>query len=405
MRRIVDALYRVHQLISVITDLNTLLERIMEAGKNVARAEACSLLLHDPHTGELYFQVAQGERGDQQALKREVRLKVGEGIAGSAAHTRKSVNVEDVTTDPRFFRAADGITRFTTRSLLAVPMIERERLVGVIEFVNKIGGGAFSETDRHVVEMFSSLAATSIVNARLIEDNLRKERMAAIGQAVAGLAHHAKNIITGMGGSVELLDENLAKGNLDSLRRVWPVFKRSTVRLSDFVQDMLAFSKPREPIYEDCRLAALIDEVVKSYADFITRRKVRVEVLAEADVPMRVDTQGIYRCLQNLLANAVDAAPQDTGVISIRARNASKGCVMIEVADNGPGIPAQNRSKVFEPFFSTKGSQGTGLGLAVTHKIIREHRGEIVAEQAPEGGALFRILLPASETRRSCGEE
>ena len=200
-RRIVDALYRVHSLIAAITDRHALLERIMEESKRVANAEACSLLLYDAATQELYFQVAQGETGDQQALKQQVRLKLEQGIAGEAARLRKSISVPDAAADPRFYVAADAISGFRTRSILAVPLLDHDTLVGVVELLNKEGGGPFTEADLRVMEMFASLAASSIVNARLIEYNLRAERLAAIGEAVAGLSHYIKNLITGMSNS------------------------------------------------------------------------------------------------------------------------------------------------------------------------------------------------------------
>jgi len=394
MHHIVDTLYRVHRLVSFITDLDVLLERIMEEGKRVACAEACSLLLYDDRAGDLYFQIAQGESGDQQALKRSVRLKLSQGIAGAAAATRQSINVKDVDHDPRFYRTADEVSHFRTRSLLAVPMMDRDVLVGVIEVVNKVGGGAFTDTDLHVMEMFSSLAATSLVNARLIEQNLRAERMAAIGQAVAGLSHYTKNIITGMTGSTELIDDALRKNQIGPLHRVWPILKRSLNRISDFVQDMLAFSKPREPLYEACTLRNIIDDAVRTYTDLLTQKNIDVEVdYSNVTGSVEVDSQGLYRCLVNLITNAGEAVAPRTGKIWITARDSANNDLVIEVADNGPGVAPENRSRIFEPFFSTKGAQGTGLGLAVTHKIIREHHGEIAVEDRPGGGALFRIVL------------
>ena len=395
MRRIVDALYRVHRLISAVTDRDTLLERIMEEGKEVARAEACSLLLYDQASGQLYFQVAQGESGDQQALKRDVRLKLGQGIAGEAAAKRESINVENVDDDPRFFRFADRVTHFKTRSLLAVPLLDREDLVGVIEVVNKADGGAFTDTDLHVMEMFSSLAATSIANAHLIEENLRAARMAAIGQAIAGLSHYAKNIITSMTNSVDLIDQGLQTGDRSMVERVWPIFKRSNTRIADFVQDMLAFSKPRKPLIEACSLRGLIDDAARSVTGLQPDCDLAIEVDTDhAGDRAHLDTKGLFRCLLNLLGNAAEAVPAEGGRIIVRAVATPDNGLVIEVRDNGPGIPEENRDKVFEPFFSTKGSRGTGLGLSVTQKVIREHGGEITVGVAPEGGALFRITLP-----------
>ena len=186
LRRIVVALYRAHRLVSAITDLDVLLERILEESKQVAQAEACSLLLYDPDSEELYFQVALGESGDLQTLKREIRLKVGQGIAGAAAAARECVNVIDVGQDSRFYDFADQRSNFRTRNLLAVPLIDRDELVGVLEVVNKVGGAHFTGVDLHVMEMFSALTASALANARLIEKNLRAARLAALGQRDPG---------------------------------------------------------------------------------------------------------------------------------------------------------------------------------------------------------------------------
>ncbi len=395
LRRIVDVLYRVHRFISLITDLNTLLARIMEESKQVANAEACSLMLYDPSTEELYFEVALGESGDQEALKREIRLAKGEGIAGVAAGERQSVNVHDVRKDPRFFRFADETSRFETRSILAVPLVDRDELIGVIEVVNKVGGPHFTDTDLHVMEIFGGLVATSIANARLIEENLQAERLAALGQAVAGLAHYTKNIITGMSGSVDLIDQGLERSNTEFLERSWPILKRSTKRIANFVEDMLAFSKPRVPRREPTDIPALIEDVSQTFWAMLSRKKVELIVeTAEVSKPFDIDGRGLYRCLLNLVLNAAEAMPKEGGLIRIEARVAETDTLVIEVADNGPGIPERDHKRIFDPFFSTKGSQGTGLGLAVCQKIIAEHHGNITVGQSKEGGALFRIVIP-----------
>ncbi len=395
MRRIVDALYRVHHLISDITDLDTLLERIMDESKQLAHAEACSLMLYDPASDELFFQVALGESGDQQALKREIRLKLSQGIAGAAAASRQSINVHDTQSDERWDRSADQASHFKTRSLLAVPLLDKETLVGILEVVNKVGGGHFSTTDLHVMEIFASLAATAIANARLIEENLRAERLAAVGQAVAGLSHYTKNIIMGMSGSVDLIDQGLAGKDFAMLEKSWPIFKRCTKRISNFVEDMLAFSKPRQPAIQACDLTQILEEVTATFWGLLVRKQVALEVDTEKVVkPVYVDSQGLFRCLLNLLTNAADAVPGEGGKIIITGCTTGAGHLQIDVADNGPGIPEEDVSKIFDPFFSTKGSQGTGLGLAVTRKIIAEHGGHISVMRGPQGGALFRIVLP-----------
>ncbi|MBX7255577.1 MAG: GAF domain-containing protein [Candidatus Hydrogenedentes bacterium] len=409
LRRIVDALYRVHRFLVVITDLDVLLERIMEESKHVAQAEACSLLLYDSIAEELYFEVALGESGDQQALKRMVRLKLDQGIAGAAATSRQTINVPDVYSDPRFYGDADATSHFRTHSLLAVPLVDRDKLVGVLEVVNKIGGGPFTGIDSRIMEMFGGLVASAIANARLIEENLRAERLAAIGQAIAGLSHYTKNIITGMSGSVDLIDQGLERDNQELVKRSWPVFKRTTKRIANFVEDMLAFSKPRTPILETCLIGEIIDDAVQTFQETLVRKEVSLQVdYSQAPIPVQVEPQGIYRVLLNLMINSSEAVPKKDGILRIEARQSESGDLLLEVADNGPGVPDNLRRKIFEPFFSTKGTQGTGLGLAVTRKLIREHGGEIEIDSSPEGGALFRIRIPKTpkpRDERSHGKE
>lgn len=394
MRRVVDALYRVHGLVSNISDLDAVLESVMEMSKEVAQAEACSLLLFDEASEELYFHVVLGNTGVHKVLQ-TIRLKLGQGIAGLAAKTRESVNVEDAGNDPRVHKEADELSNFTTRSILAVPLVERDTLVGVLEVLNKIGGGPFNELDRLVMEMFTSQVATVILSARLIEENLRSERLVAIGQAVAGLSHYTKNILTGMNGSIEIIDLGMEEKKFDLMDKGWGVFKRSVARLSGVVEDMLAYSKSRKPVYKLCNLEELLEDVVLTYEATLKRRKMTLTLSTKGlDRPFYADGQGIHRSVLNLITNAADAIPKGVGRIEIIAEASEENSVTIEVSDNGPGVPEEMKSKIFDPFFSTKGSAGTGLGLAVTHKIVAEHGGEIEIDQNDEGGAVFRIRLP-----------
>ena len=394
--RILDALHRVHRLLGALTDLETLLSRIAEESRHVARAEASSVMLYEPASEELFFRVAIGESGDQDTLKRTVRLKLGQGIAGTTAQTRKSIVVHDAQQDGRFFAGADAAIQFKTRSLLAVPMIDRDTLVGVLEVVNKLGEETFSDLDVQVMEMFSALAATAVTNARLIEEKIRTERLALIGQAVTTLSHHTKNIVTGLSSSADLIDMGLKSGNIAVLNSGWPIFKRSTKRISNFVQDMLSFSKPRIPRREPCDPVTLIREAAETFSELFVKKQVELRMDTSGVTESAwLDAEALDRALLNLLINSAEAVPEGTGRIEISARTMQDGALEIIVSDNGMGIPEANRGKIFDPFFSTKGSQGTGLGLAVTRKIAEEHGGSVTVSDSPEGGALFRIVLPA----------
>jgi len=401
MKRTVEAMYRVHKFIGAITDLDTLLEYIAEESQQVAGAEASSIILFDPLQKDLYFHTAMGESGDPETLKRQIRLKLGEGIAGTAAESRKSINVEDAQEDARFSRAADDATNFYTRSLLAVPMLDRDQLVGVLEVVNKIDAPSFSPLDMRVMEMFSTLAATSISNARLVKEKIETERLAAIGQAVTGLSHYTKNIVSGLNSSAELIDAGLNQNNLDVLLKSWPVFKRSTKRITHFVQDMLSYSKPRAPYKEWIPLNPLLDEVLEAYAELFFRNHITVSVVGnDHDRLIYAEGQSLYRCLLNLVTNAADAVPADSGIIRLSIEEPARDVLQLTVEDNGPGVPEDVLPRIFDPFFSTKGAKGTGLGLAITRKIVEEHGGELTVNRSSLGGAAFCITLPMTKSER-----
>lgn len=402
MARAVEAMYRVHKLIRAITDLDALLEYISQESQRVAGAEASSIILYDPDVGDLYFHTALGDYSSSETLKREIRLKLGEGIAGVAAAERRSVVADNAQQDDRFFRSADRATNFTTRNVLAVPMVDHEELIGVLEVINKVGDGGFTLLDVRVMEMFSTLAATSISNARLVKDRIATERLAAIGQAVTGLSHYTKNIVSGMSSSAELIETGLRQGNLELLAKTWPVFRRSTQRISHCVQDMLSFSKPRKPCREPFSLRQLLDEAYESYAELFSKRGVEVTITC-ANVPDTIlaEPASLYRSLLNLLANAADAAPDTGGRIAVRATGLPSGILEIVVEDNGPGVPEALEERIFDPFFSTKGAKGTGLGLAITRKVVEEHGGQLQLRKSSLGGAAFHITLPAGAPERT----
>lgn len=395
MRGLLDAIYRVGALLNGVLSLDALLQTIIDESRRLADAEASSLLLHDESSGELYFHVALSEAGDTEALKKSLRLKSGEGIAGTAAATRTSIRVADAASDPRVYKAADALTRFTTRSLLAVPMVDGGRLVGVLEVLNKRCGRGFNDLDQRILEMFSGLAAIAITRARLIEENLRAAQLAAVGQAVAGISHHTKNILMALDASVELVDSGLAQKKEGLVREGWPVLKRSVGRLSHVVEDMLAFSKPRKPLREVCDVAALIRETVDAFHALMTKRAVTLTVdTAGLRRPAWADARGLHQAVLNLLTNAADAVPMAGGRIHVEAKHDLTWNLQISICDNGPGVPLGERQRIFDPFYSTKGAKGTGLGLAVTAKTILEHGGSVSVDEGPLGGARFILRIP-----------
>ncbi len=256
-----------------------------------------------------------------------------------------------------------------------------------------------------VVELRSQLE--SIGQALFLDDlrqikNLEKEkldaeRMAAVGQTVAGLAHTIKNLLMGLEGGMYMVDSGLTRGDAERVIKGWEVLQRNFNKTTDLVKDFLAFAKGRMPQLKIIDPNQLVDDIVKLYKD--TARKQGVELIGQLgkDVkPAPLDPDGIEACLTNLVSNGIDAAlwrEDGTGQVIVRTLE-NNDDLILEVSDNGTGMDWEIKQKVFTTFFTTKGGRGTGLGLLTTRKIIQEHGGRMEVESEEGVGSTFRIRLP-----------
>lgn len=396
-KRIIDAFYRVSNLMAHVTDLKQLLNLILIDSKKVVGAEASSLLMYDEVKDDLYFEVALGEKGSQVKV---MRVQMGVGIAGTCAQERRTLVVNDVAQDKRHAKKFDKKTKFVTRNILATPLVRNERLIGVLEVLNKFNEEPFTGEDARIIEFFGDQVAIAIENALLVEANLKSERLAALGQAVASISHYVKNILTGVRGSSSLIDHALEIDNMALLREAWPVLKRSNDKITSLVQDMLTYSKEREPERIRANLNRLAEDVYETMAKTAAERGVVFEVnLAEDMCDSMFDADRLHDAVLNIVSNAIDATQEQTlaRVIITTQFAVEANRIMIAVEDNGPGVPEAVQDKIFEPFFSTKGSKGTGLGLAVTRKVVREHGGDLLLDSQEGKGTRFTIWLPHME--------
>jgi signal transduction histidine kinase len=395
----IEHLYRIERFMESMSDMDRLLEVIISEGRAATDAESCSLALYDENSDELYFYAAMGEKGEGEVERKLkcIRMKMGTGIVGWAAVNMKPVNISDVYNDPRFYSQVDKQTGFVTRSILAVPMIRRGKLIGVVEAVNKRNQKGFSKHDEKVLTVLAAQAALVIENARLYEENLRQARLSALGQGIAGAAHCIKNILNGIDGGSYILELGIRRENMEGVSKGWNIMKRNIQFMRNLVMDMLAYA--RQPQSLKCEPTDL-NEICESVAELMREnaRGKNVDILLELQPDLGqvvLDPKGIYRCILNLVSNAIDACDKPKGLVKISTYLLkADDRVEISISDNGCGISEENLRNIFKVFFSTKGSKGTGLGLAVTQKIISEHGGEIRVESELGVGTKFTITLP-----------
>jgi len=400
----IESLYRIEKFMASMTDLDKLLEVIMQEGASATNAESSSVALHDEAADELYFFVARGHKEEREFEKKLkcIRMEMGTGVVGWCAEHRQAVNIADVARDPRFSRKADEATGFVTRSILAVPMQRRGKVIGVVEVVNKQAGDGFSPHDEKVLTVLAAQAALVIENARLVEENIRQARLSALGQGIAGAAHCIKNILNGIVGGAFILDMGISQQKTEHITRGWDIVKRNTKIMQDLILDMLTYSRPRKPECEPGDINIICRDVAELMRENAAKKNVQLALELQQDIgEVVLDPKGIYRCILNLVSNAIDACDKPDGKVRVVTRAVPPGNgVEVTIADNGCGIKEENLKNLFKVFFSTKGSKGTGLGLAVTQKIITEHGGAIRAESTLGAGTSFIITLPRDATKQ-----
>lgn len=243
---------------------------------------------------------------------------------------------------------------------------------------------------------------------RLVREKTQKllevERLAAVGQTVAGLAHAIKNITSGLAGGMYVLEKGIELDKKAYLTRGWQMIKGNVDKIKGVAMDLLNYSKVREPEYRLCdpnKPAGEVYELMVSKAveNGVSLTFERADGLADA----WFDPEGIHRILLNLVGNAIDActdvsySKRESGVV-LRTLKREGWAVEYQVADNGCGMDEETRKKVFHIFFSTKGSKGTGLGLMLAKKITDEHGGELDLSTERGKGTVFSLRIP--EKRR-----
>lgn len=227
----------------------------------------------------------------------------------------------------------------------------------------------------------------------------RNERLAAVGLAASGLAHHIKNVQTSLEGSVELLEMGLTKGNEKAIERARPILKRSTQRMTRLIQNLLTLSRENPLQRTLMTLSAFSKEVITQCTAVPWETEISFDLSVSKSLPKIYADEGrLNDALLNLLFNAAEELQlSETKKPKVQLAAVLEGDeLLITVADNGPGVPDDLQPHLFEPFFTTKDQQGTGLGLAITKKTVEEHGGMITFETSPAKGTTFFLRFPKS---------
>jgi signal transduction histidine kinase len=249
----------------------------------------------------------------------------------------------------------------------------------------------------YVIEMSTDITLVK----RLEQEKREAERLAAVGETVAGIAHGIKNVLMGLEGGMYAVNTGIRQGDDERIARGWTMLEENVTRISEFVKEFLDFAKGRAAHVAPVDPNKPVRKVLELFHEKAAQAGIQLNVdLQEGIPPAHLDEDAIHTCLANLVSNAIDAcsfsdAERDY-VITISSRQEG-GTLVYQVADNGHGMDYEISKKVFSKFFTTKGSdRGTGLGLLTTKKIVHQHGGRISFQSKEGEGSVFRIELPRS---------
>ena len=400
--------------LSSIHSIDELLTYFINLVSEHLKVDRVSLMLMDDKKQELYIAASKGISAD---IVRTARVKVGEGIAGHVAKTGKPLLMKNVQSGLMSKDSRPGMSDSFISSplVLGIPIKFRDRVVGVLNVTNKRSGESFNDNDQAFLSGLAGQAAVAIEAARSFEE-LRQtcesltsaknqlvssERLNALAQMAAGVAHDFNNILSGILGKVQLMDLQLAEKSCDigSIRSDLATMEQIALQGAERVKQIMGFAGARRgypnaavDINRIVRTAVSISQPKWKYECERKGASVKINMALGVIAPVEGNPHELTQVVTNLIFNAVEAMMPDGGSLILRTAQ-EREHILLEISDTGIGMPAEVRERIFEPFFTTK-EAGHGLGMSIVYGIINRHCGDISVESVVGQGTVFRILLP-----------
>ncbi|MDP2922799.1 MAG: ATP-binding protein [Candidatus Omnitrophota bacterium] len=383
-------------------NLRRLLKQILDTSLELLRADTGSLMLLEEQSRTLKIKVS---RGLSEEIAEKIEVKLGEHISGWVAKEGKPLLlIGGLKNDSRFCHLDE---KKEVKSSISVPLKVENRVIGVLNLNNVSSGNLFCESDLKVLSLLANQAAISIWSVRLYEETrqaheesrlmqqqlIEREKMAALGQFSAGIAHEINNPLATIVGNVQYLTEHMQKGSFG-----WEEIKdiKEAAELSSrIIARLFKYCCPSEQKEEIVNVNDIVQQIIELTRTQLDKQGVKIILSLKPNLPnVVVGLDELREVFLNIIFNAKSAMPHG-GTLTIETNNIdSEGLVEVIFADTGKGIAEHIIDKIFTPFFSTRRPQGLGLGLAICKRIINSHNGTIQARSSLGKGATFIIRLP-----------
>jgi K+-sensing histidine kinase KdpD len=368
-------------------DLDILLSRIVHAAAEISGAEAASILLYDDTSRQLYFQVSTNM---DASMRRGITVPVEGSIAGWIVTNRKPVRITNAHDDSRFFSSVEETTGFSTESMLGIPLVTKNKIVGVLEALNK-HKGKFSDADESMLLVLGAQAAVAIENARLFQQS----------DLISEFVHELRTPLSSLSTATYLLlRPEMSQEQRDQIiNNIHNETMRLNALASSFL-DLARLESGRVQFRKNSfSIADLMYECKDVMASKATEDNIQIRVESPEGLPLlEADRDKIKQVLLNLLSNAIKYN-RPNGTVMLRAE-ATESEMTLFIQDTGLGIPDESVPHLFEKFYRVREHEtrasGTGLGLSICKQIIQGHGGRIEVKSKIGVGTVFSLFIPRS---------
>ncbi len=390
--RLLRELCEITQTVAASPDPSAAMRAVLEQTRERLHADTACVLVRGEDGAWAVRHVASG-------ATRLERIVVSQTIIQAALQEGMAILSDDPQNDARFSPSASIVGQNLATAMCA-PIKVKDAFVGVLFLDRRERGGVFKPMDLRFAVTVGNLLGLLLEKEQMQAEARQRERLATIGEVMAGLAHCVKNILAALKFSVGALQRAIEKPDLAAAGGFLGHVTTQEQRISDLVLDMLTYAKERVPERAEVDLGRLLESVAAPLRAQWAEDGIGLRLASDPACPrILAEEHALYRVFLNLFGNARDAirARGDAPLkeLAVTAMPTADGAgVEVRLRDTGTGIPADRLERIFDPFYSTKGSGGTGLGLAVSRKIVREHGGEISVESCPGAWTEFRVRLP-----------
>jgi len=394
-----DALAGVVRELGSLPTIDQVLQTIVTTVHSQMQLSRALVMIQDPLSGDYKLQAGSG-LGPEDDVDAMVLHEDAAVVKWPQENRDELVRDEMVRSTPPRERELFERELNLLQVALCVPMILDGRLVGLIGLGEKLSRDMFFVSDLRLLETLATEVALAVKYRRIEDESFRKNRLVELGMIAAGVAHEIRNPLASIKTFAQLMPERV--DDPEFRNEFGKLVLKDVDRITKVIESMLAFARPAQVNIKEQPANELVEEAILLVQPRLKAKRIELTRAFHGNPTIRVDKHQILQVLVNLLGNAADALQERgkvrvaTGVTQLEIStggNGNRNSAVIEVSDNGPGIPAAVRNRLFDPFFTTK-KEGTGLGLSISQKIVRDHGGTITVSSVEGKGTTFQVNLP-----------